>query len=439
MLAFIKKTFSRKKNGFFFIHIPKTAGTSFINVLDSTTKLDKIFPCQLWKEVNEEVVKDTSQYDLLRGHFGGGSYKLLSHQNIHKLTILRHPKSLSISTYHFIKREKNTAVHDLVHNKNMDLKAFLEEPLTAQKINNRMVRHLSFDLQKDPSAQELFLSRQSVKVVSKWIKTPKKINNKQRLIRAKNTLDECSWFGLQERFDESMQLFAYTFKLPPIGKSARLNTHKPDQNIDSHCDTLISKQNHYDLKLYAYAEKQFDHNYQNMLADLRKPCSASSSCQECSVDDLLDKHYQANNTIIRKNSVEFDFSQDMLGSGWHRRELTLPDNSYFRWTSHDSAYIDFWLVPLSYKLTIRIINAVSVDYLKSLNIHINGTSIPYEYDINEGVVRLLKADIDPSLIKNGLLRIQFHHPETKTHDEIFNSDDQRSLGIAVNWIKLKSI
>lgn len=437
MLAFLKKTFTKKKNGFFFIHIPKTAGTSFINILDSTTHLNKIFPCQLWKEVNEEMVKDTTQYDLLRGHFGGGSYKLLSRPNLHKLTILRHPKSLSISTFHFIKREKNTAVHDLVKDKKMDLKAFLEEPLTAQKINNRMVRHLSFDLQKDPSAQELFLSRQSVKVVSKWIKAPKRITNKQRLIRAQKALDECSWFGLQERFDESMQLFAYTFNLPPIGKSARLNTHKPDQNIDSHCDTLINKQNHYDLKLYAYAEKQFETNYQNMLADLKNSCHAA--CQECSVDDLLDKHYQSTNTITRKNAIDFDFSQGMYGSGWHRRELTQPDNSYFRWTSHNSAYLDFWVVPQNYQMTIRIINVVSIDYLNTLDICINGTSIPYEYDINEGVVRLLNATIDQSLIKNGLLRIQFNHPETKIHDDIFNSDDQRSLGIAVNWIKLKSI
>jgi len=436
MFSFIKKLFANNKKGLFFIHIPKTAGTSFINILDATVDDNKIFPAQLWQQVNEKLVAKISQYTLLRGHFGGGAFKLLTNGNPHRLTILRHPQSLSVSTYHFIKREKNAAVHDLVIDKKMDLRTFLEEPITAQKINNRMVRHLSFDLQQDPEAQELFLSAQSIKVVSKWIKTPKKINDRKRLLRAKKALDGCSWFGVQEKFDQSMQLFAYTFKRPPIGKTAHLNAHKPNQNIDNYCINLINNQNTCDLQLYAYAQERFEQRYKDMCQQLAQ--LGNIECTDNNTDELLDINYQKNANYALKKNVDYDFANSLLGSGWHRREIAKPENSYFRWTNCAHTYIDFWVKPQDYKLSVRIINAVSSTHLNELDIQINNTSIPYKFDQNKGVVRILTANISKSFIKNNLLRIYFNHDKVLKHQDVFDSGDERNLGIAINWIKIKS-
>ena len=436
MLAFVKKLFTKKKEGLFFIHIPKTAGTSFINILDATVDENKIFPAQLWQQVNEKLVAEISQYKLLRGHFGGGSFKLLTNGNPHRLTILRHPQSLSISTYHFIKREKNTAVHDLVVDKKMDLRAFLEEPITAQKINNRMVRHLSFDLQQDPEAQELFLSAQSIKVVSKWIKTPKTINDEKRLIRAKKALDDCSWFGIQEKFNQSMQLFAYTFTRPPIGKTAQLNAHKPSQDIDNYCINLINKQNTFDLQLYTYAQELFEKKHKDMRLALGH--LTNIECTDNNTDKLLDINYQKNGKYTLMMAVNYDFSNSLLGSGWHRREVAKPENSYFRWTNCAHTFIDFWVKPQDYKLSVKIINAVSLTHLDELDIQVNNASIPYKFNQNKGVVRILTANIPRSIIKNNLLRIYFNHNKVLKHQDVFDSGDERNLGIAINWIKIKS-
>lgn len=40
MFAFLRKVFKSKKSGHYFIHIPKTAGTSFINILDNCHEFD---------------------------------------------------------------------------------------------------------------------------------------------------------------------------------------------------------------------------------------------------------------------------------------------------------------------------------------------------------------------------------------------------------------
>lgn len=432
MLKFLRNLF-RKETGYYFIHIPKTAGTSFINILDAQTSVGEIFPCQLWREVSQEIVDKKQKYKLLRGHFGGGSYNILGHKNAHLLTILRHPQSLSISTYHFIKRETNTAVHDLVAGKNLSLEEFLEDPRTSQKINNRMVRHLSFDLQEDPEAQELFLSEQSIKVVNQWMKPGKKLSNHERYLRAQKRLEDCSWIGIQENFQKSMQLFAYTFNLPPVLEVPYLNAFKPDQNISQKSLDLIAEQNKFDLKLYEFALNEFDKKFQLMCKDLESLRSSESQ----SLNELINLNYLSKAQVPIKGSIDYSFSQELLGSGWHRRELAMPDETYFRWSSHPEAYMDFWLQPKDYKLSIRFINAISENCLNQLELWLNDQKINHQYDTNTGVVRVLKAEIPAHLIKQNVLRIVFKINQLKKHSEAFGSDDHRNLGIAVNWVKIQ--
>ena len=69
-LNFVKK--SPRKPVTYFVHVPKTAGTSFIVLLDRFYPADKIFPHQLWREIKHIDVNCNAQFDLYRGHLGGG-------------------------------------------------------------------------------------------------------------------------------------------------------------------------------------------------------------------------------------------------------------------------------------------------------------------------------------------------------------------------------
>ena len=62
----------------YFAHIPKTAGTSFIVLLDRFFAVEKIFPHQLWREVSSIDTDENQAYQLFRGHFGGGGVKQLT-------------------------------------------------------------------------------------------------------------------------------------------------------------------------------------------------------------------------------------------------------------------------------------------------------------------------------------------------------------------------
>jgi hypothetical protein len=436
MFSWIKRWFYPTSQDLYYIHIPKTAGTSFITVLDAGFDEGDIFPAQLWREVNEDLVSKKKAFHLLRGHFGGGCHKQLLNKNAQLLTLLRHPTSLSISTYHFIKREQNTRVHSLVTDNDMSFDEFLNHQETRTKVSDRMTRHLSFDLQNDPDAHELFLSDESVQVVEKWKKKNVIISDSQRLKRAIRRLDSCRWFGLVERFDQSMQWFCYQFHRPPLYEAPRLNAFKPNQEISAKSKEQLKVLNAMDYQLYTHAENKFNKEYEAMISDLE---SLRHNSQE-TLFELLDRkylnHYQ-NRTGLWRDSVDFDFSMPMLGSGWHRREKTHPENTTFRWTSHPNSFLDFWMQPGNYTLSLRVINSVDVELLNNDWILVNGEKLNTTMDTDSGVVRIYTIELDENNIKNGLLRIQFNQRKIVKHSDAFGSDDFRSLGVAVNWIKIK--
>ena len=110
----LKTNYMPYKGAYFFTHVPKTGGTSFIVFLDRFFPAKVIFPHQLWIEIGDLSQVNKQAYNLIRGHFGGCTADLFTDRQIRSLTILRDPVKLAYSTYEYVRREHNTALHDLV-------------------------------------------------------------------------------------------------------------------------------------------------------------------------------------------------------------------------------------------------------------------------------------------------------------------------------------
>ncbi|WP_395377334.1 hypothetical protein [Marinicella sp. W31] len=416
----------------YFAHIPKTAGTSFITVLDRYFDQDSIYPHQLWRDVEEIPASD--HYQLYRGHLGGGGLKLLTDQPIRYLTIVRDPVDLTVSTWRFVLREPNTAVHDLVKQREFTLDDFLQHSRTRQLVENRMVRNLSFDFKEDADAQEVFLSPTSLKAVQQHVSGQQaSLNDEHRYQRARTFLQNCIWFGLQDQFDASLQLFSYVFQQPPIGATQKLNKRRSEQPLSDAQMTAIRKSNIWDQRFYQDAQSEFDKRYQAMLEVLQ----TLRTSDDQSVDDLLDIHYQKHGQHALQQAVDFDFGQAMSGTGWHRRELAQPENNYFRWSGPGKeSFLDFWLQPDVYDLQLRIINALDSALLDDLIMTANGLSLEW-HSHDRGVVRVIQAQIaSEQLSSNGLLRLGFKVKRSVSHAEAFQSNDERQVSFALHWIKI---
>lgn len=421
----------------YFVHVPKTAGTSFIVLLDRFFHQAKIFPQQLWREVKAIEQNKNQKFDLFRGHFGGGGLHVLTDRPIDYMTILRNPIDLARSTYQYVRREENTKVHELVTEKQMSFTDFLQHTQTQPLIKNRMIRNVSFDFNNDPAAQEVFLSEETIDYLQTIMaKSSSNLNDDDRLTRAKAFLSSCRWFGLQEEFDRSMQLLCFMMQWPPIGPSQRLNVFNQKATLSDDEISTLMQINKQDIAFYEFARGLFEKKYTNMTRVLEKKYSNP----DLSTDELIDLNYQDNHVSKLKSFIKYGFDEVLLGSQWHRRELMQPENEYFRWTGPKSvSTIDFWLKPKSYEIKIRIINAVSVEMLNELEIKLNGKTIEWHTE-DKGIVRVLNLNCNTGLIQtNGLARLKINTTSVKSHAEAFESDDQRLVGIAVHWIQFKHV
>ena len=82
----------------YFLHIPKTAGTSLVDILENNFSQEEIFQEVIWPEMLKKLPKDFSKFRLIRGHFGFWIYKLLPKIPA-TITMLRDPIEQSLSLY----------------------------------------------------------------------------------------------------------------------------------------------------------------------------------------------------------------------------------------------------------------------------------------------------------------------------------------------------
>lgn len=435
-----------------FIHIPKTAGTSLISLLDMHFHHDEIFPAQLWHELVQLPLRNMDQYRLFRGHFGGSGLDQFLKQKPLSITMLRDPIALAVSTYEFILRESNVAIHKLVVGDNMSFEAFINHPETISQIRNKQVRNLSFCLMND-SDTDFLLSSRSRKVVEKWLNNNHvKLKVRDRFQRAIQKLEDCVFFGLVERFDDSMALMSYTFGWAPTGRTQQLRKSTNTRHRKELSKAIFKKVeyiNSYDRILYEHAKTLFNERFLSMKQQLLERHDPSGRLDVPDLDDhetlnrFLDRHYQCvcgRQKQDRNKSITFNFSDALNGQGWHRREIAPQDNSFFRWTGPEChSAIDLDVSKESDLIIyIKLLNAIDPCLYETFSIYADDyemTMAPadatkYGHLVFKGFV--LSEHLNR---KRPFLRLTVSVEFTDSKEKrILGDPDTRSLGLAVNWI-----
>jgi len=358
----------------YFMHIPKTGGTTLISLLDNNFSYDELLDVRDWRILVKKMPIDFSKYRLVRGHFGYGFYHLLPKKPLF-LTMLREPVQHVISIYKHLQRPENgpeTAEYFRTHT----LEEALDHPTLHHRLLNIQTRIVGID------RDELAFRTTEEKRTGAEIYD--NLPERQLLRIAKKRLNEFAFIGIVEKYDESLALLSYKFEWTPIPTATRKNVDKTEKPVlNNKIIEKIRKVTKLDRELYEHGKVIFERRYQAMVKALKEEYYAAELdglTERQAVHKMLQEWYS--DTYAHKNrlraSLHYDFGQVLNGWGWEKRTKNPKSGIIKRWTGPEtSSVID---LPLrqdkDLHLRIKLGGYMSKEILDSLEMRVNNQTQP---------------------------------------------------------------
>jgi len=254
----------------YFLHIPKTSGTSVTAYISQSFSSTEIFPYQRWDLAFKEKtttkltkILDQNKYKFYHGHFG---YHPKFTDDKFVFTMLRNPSNRTISQYkHMVKfpQEKGWFQYFFRH-KDESLKSILQDPTRAYLITNIQTKYLSATI--DPlktKRPKRFIYDESQDFIR-----PSIVNPKKSLFKAITNLLKIDFFGLQEYNEESMLMLADKLRIhtPLLTERKQYFDNESFSNqLDTQTQNLLFHTNNLDNKLYFIARYVFEKRLLNFI------------------------------------------------------------------------------------------------------------------------------------------------------------------------------
>lgn len=439
----------------FFLHVPKTAGTTLIQVIEQQFDEREIarwlYPFRL---------VDTPADFFRRPHYFHGhvDYALMRELLPHKpvtMTVLRQPVERYLSHFGNHKRVSFEQIPDISREvfdalQQTTLADFVWNPspilgTLAQYFQNLQAKLLASELSTD----DLEVRNAQIRANEYVLPTPGLADALARLDQ------ELAFVGLTERFQESLFLMAYTFGWFPATEYKNFNTAQPrPQQGALPADLLqeIGRLNALDQQLYEHGRALFDARYTQMQHELlerygdREHAHASLPLVPETVAALLDKHYQQRfkdrNPLV--STIKLSFDQKMPGSHWHLPEQH-PVHGVVRWTGPGRcAHLDFPLAastPVWLRFSLAL--AITPETLASLEIKVNGEMLDVALESADSQAQHYKAYVSKDVLARqpGCVRVSFEVEKTLRPVDVViaGSEDQRLLGVALSEVAIEPV
>lgn len=222
-----------------FLHVPKTAGTTLIRVMEQQYRPEDVYSVVEPRDFQDlAALSETrkAEFRLLVGHMDFGAHELLPGSSTY-FTLLRHPIERVISHYYFMLQEPQYQYYDIITSSHMNLKKFIESEIDIM-MDNVQTRMLS-----GKGAQLAFGT-----CTEEVLETAKK-----------NLREHFTVVGLTERFDETLLLLKRAFGWQNsfyLKRNVTTSRLKRDELPAATLDTIINA-NQLDMELYRYATALF--------------------------------------------------------------------------------------------------------------------------------------------------------------------------------------
>lgn len=258
---------------FFFLHIPKTAGTTLNHIFAAKFPEETI--CSVYtKEENEFLRKisaeEVDRIQLVQGHifvhnfdefFSGAFGK-------YAFTFLRDPVVRVVSEYNFLRTWPENHLYRYLNEEKVTLIEYVssQRPELIYRGKNLMTRSLCGAVEDGRSMLE----------------------------RAKDNLQRLHLFGITERFDESLLLLKRMMNLENI-LYEKHNVRKKRSEITDEELEVVREYNSQDIELYKFASSLFEQRVNDLGDDFKK---------ELAVFKNMNERYQRIASLLMKQNAD---------------------------------------------------------------------------------------------------------------------------------------
>ncbi|MEM7322470.1 MAG: hypothetical protein AAF531_05230 [Actinomycetota bacterium] len=272
----------------YFLHIPKTSGTTLTAYLDARFSPSETLVPKVWSQHLANLgPADRSPFarsmrgtKLIRGHFGRGVWRELDERPA-VITMLREPVERTISLFHHVTVERrwNNFTPADFYREPFSLDAVLGDE-RARVLANHQVRHLGVDIDVKAIARSAAnahlaeLNREppnpvNLDTLAQFIEP--ELSPRALLDSAFDYLRSVACFGLQEFHQASVLLLADTFGWPAHRVADRLMTIHGRPGREQYAEPTIEAvmaNNTLDITLYRRAHHLFFSRYAELASRL---------------------------------------------------------------------------------------------------------------------------------------------------------------------------
>ena len=402
----------------FFVHIPKTGGTTLSEILDQHFEPSEIFPYTQWQDVPEDMpIESLAKFSLYRGHFLKASLETLLPSEVSTLTVLRDPIERIFSAYNHTRNFKETAGHPhqaAIGGESGTLLDYINMP-DKNPTRNTQLSYLSWPAPNERSvmaAQKCYA----------FDPTPF-----QDLERAKEALSQMAFVGTQEDFDRSIQLLNHTLQWDPVSHVGRANVgmcSSRARDVDSSVLGRLRELNQLDIELYDYGKTLFEERYQLMVQDLlwHEFCGHWRYCENPA-------------------SARVNLGGSFFGEGWYPREID-PNDVGFRWMGSQEWATVCLPVAATERMEVlaKVLHAPTSEILDGVRLFVNDQEVAVRRaaDPMTGFIDIIgrfPGGIIEKSSSRPIARVRIQVPGTFRYPE--ERGDTRQFGLAITSVEVR--
>ena len=226
----------------FYIHVPKTAGTTMKLIIIWLYKWDEIF----WAKSTDYIKKKLKALDnehlnnikIVAGHTPFGMHRHFEFSDYRYFTILRDPVERAISQFFYMQQKPKHPYYPIATNPDYTYEELLENKL----INNTF------------NVQTYWLIGENPDFFKKGV------YDEEVVKQAKANIDKhFAFIGLNDRFDESLILMKRKFNWTlPFYTPKNINKKKKKDKVSARTLELIQHYNQMDIELFNYCKAKFE-------------------------------------------------------------------------------------------------------------------------------------------------------------------------------------